>query len=272
MMRAQVKLGLCLGTLVWMQSCSSVTVLRTHELQKVGQDVTADVHHQVDSLKLAIDSMQKENLRAEHRMMAEIGLLNSRISDANDKLNSRQEEMMYRLDLLVGASSKPIKHVAVDKRSTATNAPSTTTDTTNAPSISTESVTNPELESLYNEARGDFAKSEYKLAYDAFKSVFEKAQTGDYAENALYWMGLCLTETKQQDKAVVVFNRVLDQFPAGKKTCIVLLKISEIDAANNKPDEQIQLLQRLTAQPQCKESNEAYKAIETLNQLKPAKQ
>jgi len=275
MNRALVKIGLCISTILCMQSCSSVTVLRTHELERVGQDVTTDVHKQLDSLKLAIDSLQTENLRAQRRMMAEIGLLNTRLSDATDKLNSRQEEMLYRLDLLVGSSSKPIKRVVVDKHATAT---STNAPTTSAPDTSTQSPTtsdvasnDPELDALYAEARGDFSKSEYKLAYDAFKSVYEKAKIGDYAENALYWMGLCLTETQQQEKALVVFNRVLEQFPTGKKTCVVLLKLADIAANNGKKDDQLQLLQRLTAQPQCRESNEAYKAIEILDQLKPAK-
>jgi TolA-binding protein len=255
---------------VLLDSCSSVTVVRTREMKAVGdnvkKDVVAQLKLQTESMRKEIDSMQIENARLQKRLIAEVATLSSRVNSQADDLSSRQEEILYRLDLLVNASSKPIKRVVVDKREAgSTGAPSA--DSVQA-AVDEDISADSELEKLYSNARADFHKSEYKLAYDEFKQAYEKAKTGDLAENALYWMGLCLTETQQADKAALVFGRILEQFPQGKKTCVVLLKLAQTAETAGKKDEQIQLLERLTAQPQCRESNEAYKAIELLDQLK----
>ena len=268
MQRGKALLAVCLVAILWMQSCSSVTALRTHELQKVGANVSVDTRRQLDSLKLILASVQTENQHSERHLLSEIGELSSRIDDVSEKIGTHQEEMLYRLDLLVNSSSRPIKRVLVDKRQpTATNAPTTTIPDTGAFNSPADSSVDPETQAMYIGARNDFAIGEYKLAYESFKQIFEKS-TGDYAENSLYWMALCLTETNQQDKAIVVFNRLVDQFPEGKKSCIVLLKLAELADSTSKKEAQIQLLERLTALPQCHESNEAYRAIGILDQLK----
>lgn len=268
-MKNWYKWGLALS-MIALQACSSVTVLRTSELQKVGEDVKQDVgkqmRTQLDSMRLILDSLRAENVRLQKRLVAEVATLNSRLGGETEKLNARQEEILYRLDLLVDASSKPIKRVIVDKRSSSSTGAPTVDSVQKA--IDEEVILDPELEKLYNNARADFNRSEYKLAYDGFKTVFEKTKTGELAENSLYWMGLCLQETNQSDKAVVVFQRLLDQFPKGKKACVVLLKMAQIAETAGKKEEQVKHLERLTASPQCRESNEALKAIELLDQIK----
>ncbi|HSQ41262.1 MAG TPA: tetratricopeptide repeat protein [Fibrobacteraceae bacterium] len=264
--------GVALGSLL-LGACSSVTVLRTREMQKIGDDVKQDVtrqfQSQMDSLRHSLDSLREENSRLQRRLVAEVATLGTQLSNSNDALASRQEEILYRLDMLVGASGKSFKRVVVDKRGESDNG-SSATETPIEPEDSVISV-DPELEKLYATARADFHKSEYKLAYDEFKQVYEKAKTGEYAENALYWMGLCLEETQQGEKAATVFQRLLDQFPQGKKVCVVLLKMSQISGKNGQSDVQIQQLERLVAQPQCRESNEALRAISLLDTLKGVK-
>ena len=266
-------IGLAMLALV---SCSSVTVLRTSEMERVGKGVTNDVNaqmrQQLDSLRHDLDSLKLENAKLQKRLLAEVSLLNKRVGDGNDAVGTRLEEVLYRLDLLVDASAKPIKRIVVDKRGeTSTGSPageSAAIDSVHA-AVQTEVTTDPALEKLYSDARADFHKSEYKVAYEGFKQVYEKAGKGDLAENALYWMGLCLTETAQPDKAQVVFQRLIEQFPTGKKVCVVLLKLAQM--SDGKKDAEILLLQRLTSQPQCRESNEALKAIDLIDQLSPQK-
>ena len=267
MSRKRILLSLCMATLFWMQSCSSIDAMRTHELEKVGTEVTTDTRHQLDSLRLIIASLQKDNLRTQHNLLAKIGQLDSRLDNISDKAGTHQSEMLQKLDLLVSASARPLKRVVIDKRAPhATNSPNATEPDTGADD-SIDSTVDPAIRSQYTEARTAFANSEYKLAYDDFKAIYEKA-SGNVAENSLYWMALCLSETNQSEKSQVVFHRLVDQFPAGKKTCIILYKLAEFAGAAKQIDDQTQLLERLTAQPQCHESNEAYSAIGILDQIK----
>lgn len=258
-----------------LQGCSSVTVLRTSEMQRINDESSAMVlkqtTQQMDSLKRELDSLRATQERMQRRLWADLSSLNNRVGDASEQSLVRQEEILYRLDLLMGASEKAIKRVIIDKQraqgSSGAPAASAGSMADSAHEAHAEELLgNPELEELYATARSDFHRSEFKLAYEGFKKVFEKAKDGRYAENALYWMGLCLTEAQQQDKAVVLFQRVLDQFPRGTKACVVLWKLAQFKEAN--PADQIPLLERLTASPQCRESNEVYKALELLDQIK----
>jgi len=270
---------------VGLESCSSVTVLRTRELNKVGADVKAEVlaqtRLQLDSLRRTVDSLRTENQRLQKRLVADVATLNTTVGNGFDQLRSSNEEILFRLDQLAQTSAKPTKRVVVNKKAEAeTGAPVTsdstlTKPTTTTPVVDTTSTVqegfDPELDKLYTTGRSDFQRGEYKLAYDGFKQIFEKSKTGPYAENALYWMGLCLSETNQADKALVVFQRVLELFPRGKKSCVVLMKLAQLSEAASKKDDQVRYLQGLTSQEQCRESNEAYKAIELLDTLKAAK-
>lgn len=271
-MKYAVYLGLALA-MVGLQSCSSVTVLRTSELQKVGNDVKQDVarqmHAQLDSLGRLLDSLRQENQRLQKRLVAEVATLNSNFARESEELSTRQDEILYRLDILVDASSKPIKRVMMDKKASgSTGAPAM--DSSVVAAVEEDLGADVEMEKLYSTARADFHRSEYKLAYDGFKQVFEKVQTGELAENSLYWMGLCLQEANQADKAIVVFQRLLEQFPKGRKACVVLLKMAQIaETAGNKAD-QLKHLERLTNSPQCFDTNEALKAIELIDQIRGA--
>lgn len=259
-------------SLLGLQACSSVTVLRTSELQKVGTDVKQDVarqlHVQQDSMARMIDSLRQENLKLQRRLVAEMATLNSSFARESEQLSTRQDEILYRLDLLVDASSKPIKRVVVDKGATSSTGSPDAVDSNVVATVEEDLGADPEMEKLYSTARADFHRSEYKLAYDEFKQVFEKVKTGELAENSLYWMGLCLQEANQPDKAIVVFQRLLDQFPKGKKACVVLMKMAQISDAAGKKEELLKQLERLTNSPQCHSTNEALKAVEWIDQIR----
>jgi len=257
--------------LAGLQSCSSVTVMRTSEMKKISEDatvqVTTQMRSELDSLRHSLDSLHSENARLQKRIVAEVATLNTRVGSIGDQLNSRQEEILYRLDLLVDASAKSVKRVVVDKHIDTSSTGSPGLDSMQR-AVESEISSDPELDKLYSTARADFHRSEYKLAYDGFKQVYEKVKDGELAENSLYWMGLCLSETQQAEKALTLYQRVLDQFPKGKKSCVVLMKLAELNEIAAKKDDEITQLERLTALPQCRESNEALRAIEMLDQLK----
>ena len=100
--------------------CSKITMLRTEEMQAVGADVKGNIQMELDSTMAKL-SAQNDSLRAEldslkaqqeaaalvqKRMMAEVTMLSRRMGDESERNDSRQEEIIYRLDMLLGKSDK----------------------------------------------------------------------------------------------------------------------------------------------------------------------
>jgi TolA-binding protein len=123
------------------------------------------------------------------------------------------------------------------------------------------------MEGLYNTARADFHRGEFRLAYNSFKQVYETLKTGNLAENSLYWMGLCMLDAKQKENARSLFIHLLDNFPQGSKSCVTLYKLAGMSREEGKPEQQKQYLQRLLSMKECAASNEFEKAAAELEEL-----
>jgi TolA-binding protein len=258
-------LGLVSIALV-LAGCSQVTMLRTQEMKAVGTDVQVAVLSNLDS-SVQYLSAQNDSLRAEleasallqKRMMAEITTLARRMGDESERNDSRQEEIIYRLDMLLGKSDKILaKKVVV---SGAPQAPMS------MDSLEREAEKLVEAEAMFNTARSDYHRGEYKLAYSGFKQVYEQMKTGELAENSLYWMALCLIDAKQKDKAKKVLTSLSDAFPDGQKTCSAMFKLASLHAEDGEVDLQKQYLQKILNSKNCASSAEFEQAAGILQEL-----
>ena len=246
-------------------ACSSVTLLRTKEMQAVGDDVKKDVRQEVaasveannarmDSLQRIIDSLSL----VQKRMKVELAMLSSKIADISDKNDSHHEELLYRLDMLLGKSDKILsKKVVVGGQTETVQADSAV--------ISVEKM--QALDSLFTTARADYHKGEIKLAYSGFKQIYEESKTGTIASEALYWMGVCLSDAGQTDKAKIVFAREIKQFPEASKSCAALIKLANIAGAEGDQKLQKQYLQKILGTKSCSDSNEFLQAAEMLETI-----
>ncbi len=265
---------------ILLTSCSSVTVLRTREIQAVGDEVKL-LRKDLVSLRENLDTLQQQQSRLQKRMKADMAMITSRVGEDYEKVIARMEENQYRLDLLIGKSDKILsKKVVIERRVSVnpTNPATTINSTSDSLGVTSANVSQPavdthvktiysdESDDAYNTAKADFHKAEYKLAYDGFKQVYEKKMGTPQGENALYWMGLCLLETKQRAKAIIVLDRVLTEYPSGTKTCVTHFRLSQMakeDGDQAKMKEQ--LLSILNAR-QCSGTNEAMKASAVLKE------
>ena len=196
--------------------CSQMTVLRTQEMKAVGSEVemrldsvAAQLAQQNDSLRAELDSTKallEASSLAQKRMQAEITMLSRRVSDESERNDSRQEEIIYRLDMLLGKSDKILA-----KKVVVSGAPAPVS----MDSLEREAEKLVEAEAMFNTARSDYHRGEFKLAYSGFKQVYEQMKQGELAENSLYWMALCLIDVNQVDKAKKVFARMSEAFPDG---------------------------------------------------------
>ena len=244
--------------------CSRITMLRTEEMRNVGTDVQVSVKGNLDSamhklrsdnkaLRKRLDSLKAElaaSAVAQKRMQAEITMLSRRVSDESERNDSRQEEIIYRLDMLLGKSDKILaKKVVV---SGAPQAP------ISLDSLEREAEKLVEAEATFNTARSDFHSGEFKLAFKGFKQVYEQMKTGELAENSLYWMGLCLTEVNQRDKAKKIFTNLSETFPDGAKACPAIFKLANLYG---------QYLQKLLSKKSCEKTGEFEQSAEILQEI-----
>ena len=253
--------------------CSKMTVLRTEEMRNVGTDVQVAVLSNLDSavhklksdnkaLRKRVDSLRAEleaSALLQKRMMAEITMLSRRMGDESERNDSRQEEIIYRLDMLLGKSDKILaKKVVV---SGAPQAPMS------LDSLEREAEKLVEAEATFNTARSDFHSGEYKLAFKGFKQVYEQMKTGELAENSLYWMGLCLTEVNQLDKAKKIFANLSETFPDGAKACPAIFKLANLYGEECDIQSQKQYLQKVLSKKSCEKTGEFEQAAEILQEI-----
>ena len=262
-----------LSIAVALVGCSRITMLRTEEMRNVGTDVQVSVKGNLDSAmhKLRSDNKQLRkrvgSLKAElvasavaqKRMQAEITMLSRRVSDESERNDSRQEEIIYRLDMLLGKSDKILaKKVVV---SGAPQAP------ISLDSLEREAEKLVEAEATFNTARSDFHSGEYKLAFKGFKQVYEQMKTGELAENSLYWMGLCLIEVNQRDKAKKIFTNLSETFPDGAKSCPSIFKLANLYGEECDIQSQKQFLQKLLSKKSCEKTGEFEQSAEILQEI-----
>ena len=264
----------CLVTaLLALTGCSKITMLRTEEMKAVGTDVQSGVQQgldsavlklsvQNDSLRAAMDSLKAEldaSALVQKRMMAEITMLSRRMGDESERNDSRQEEIIYRLDLLLGKSDKILA-----KKVVVSGAPAAPIS---VDSLEREAEKLVEAEAMFNTARSDYHRGEYKLAYAGFKQVYEQMKTGELGENSLYWMALCLIDANQVEKAKKVFTSLADAFPEGQKVCTTMFKLAAIYSAEGNIDMQKQYLQKILNSKTCSTSGEFEQAADILQEI-----
>jgi TolA-binding protein len=248
--------------------CSQMTVLRTQEMKAVGAEVQTSLDSAVQSLSAQNDSLRAEldstkalldaSALAQKRMQAEITMLSRRVSDESERNDSRQEEIIYRLDMLLGKSDKILA-----KKVVVSGAPAPVS----MDSLEREAEKLVEAEAMFNTARSDYHRGEFKLAYNGFKQVYEQMKEGELAENSLYWMALCLIDVNQVDKAKKVFARMSEAFPDGQKTCPALFKLSSLYGEECDIDMQKQYLQKILSTKSCEKSAEFEQAAEMLQEI-----
>jgi tetratricopeptide (TPR) repeat protein len=124
-----------------------------------------------------------------------------------------------------------------------------------------------EAEAMFNTARSDYHRGEYKLAYAGFKQVYEQMKTGELGENSLYWMALCLIDANQVEKAKKVFTSLADAFPEGQKVCTTMFKLAAIYSTEGNIDMQKQYLQKILNSKTCSTSGEFEQAAEILQEI-----
>ena len=259
-------LGVVLASFV-LSGCSSITMLRTKEMRAVGDDVIAKndsaykalsaenaaLRAELDSVKAQLDAAAV----AQKRLQAEVTVLSNRMSEETVRRDTRQEEIIYRLDLLLGKSDKILAKKVVVNNGVAS--------AVMEPDANAEKMI--EAETMFNAAHSDYHRGEYKLAYNGFKQVYELVKKGEMAEGALYWMSLCLIEANQAAKAKTLLTNLVDSNPNGMKACAGMYKLASIYGNECNLDRKKQYLQMILSNNTCASTPELEQAAISLQEM-----
>ncbi len=230
-----------------------MTVLRTHELQQI-DDSVRETRKEIAELQRSLDEISVQQGGTTSRMRADLtSMLNDlqqQIARLHTEINETQQrigQLNQRLDRIAPRSGSGAGFTAVPD----TTAPSAGI----APGL--------DLDHLFNQAREDYVRGRYELAYQGFRTVYERDEAGNYREAALYWMAECLWKGQRERQALEMYHRTLREYPEGALRCATLLKIGLLQ------DELLDLQGRNEAWEtlirECPESNEARRARELLN-------
>lgn len=258
--------GVVLASFV-LSGCSSITMLRTKEMRAVGDDVIAKndsaykalsaenaaLRAELDSVKAQLDA----SAVAQKRLQAEVTVLSNRMSEETVRRDTRQEEIIYRLDLLLGKSDKILAKKVVVNNGVAS--------AVMEPDANAEKMV--EAETMFNAAHSDYHRGEYKLAYNGFKQVYELVKKGEMAEGALYWMSLCLMEANQPAKAKTLLTNLVDSNPNGMKACAGMYKLASIYGNECNLDRKKQYLQMILSNNTCASTPELEQAAISLQEM-----
>ena len=261
-----ISLGVVLASFA-LSGCSSITMLRTKEMKAVGDEIMVKndsaykaLSAENDSLKAQLDSVKAQldaAAVAQKRLQAEVTLLTNRMSEETIRRDTRQEEIIYRLDLLLGKSDKILaKKVVVN------NGVSSAVMESDA-----DAAKMVEAETMFNAAHSDYHRGEYKLAYNGFKQVYELVKKGEMAEGALYWMSLCLIEANQAAKAKTLLTNLVDSNPQGMKACAGMYKLASIYGNECNLERKKQYLQMILSNNTCASTPELEQAAIALQDL-----
>lgn len=259
-------LGVVLASFV-LSGCSSITVLRTKEMKAVGDEImvkndsaytalsaeNAALRAELDSVKSQLDAAAV----AQKRLQAEVTVLSNRMSDETVRRDTRQEEIIYRLDLLLGKSDKILAKKVVVSGNAAT--------TVMEPDANAEKMV--EAETMFNTAHSDYHRGEYKLAYNGFKQVYEMMKSGEMAESSLYWMSLCLIEANQAAKAKTLLTNLVESNPQGMKACPSMYKLATLYGKECNLDRKKQYLQMIISSNTCASTPELEQAALALQEM-----
>jgi tol-pal system protein YbgF len=82
----------------------------------------------------------------------------------------------------------------------------------------------PTAQSIYREAKKDFDAGDMESAKSGFASVVETFPTSDSADNAQFWIGEIFYREKWYQKAILEYQKVIENYPSGNKVPAAYLK------------------------------------------------
>ncbi|MGD8369233.1 MAG: tol-pal system protein YbgF [Desulfobacterales bacterium] len=127
-------------------------------------------------------------------------------------------------------------------------------------------VAEPTEAALYKNARAAFDQEKYTEARDIFEELLKRFPDSQQADNAQFWIGETYYREKWYEKAILEYQKVIEQFPKGNKLPAAMLKQGyAFDQLGDSGNARLVLKELVRKYP---DTNEAKIAQEKLQKIK----
>lgn len=236
-----------------------MTVLRTHELRNLGTQIE-QTRQEVANVQRSVDDLNLKQGGSTNKMRADLTSMLTDLQTQISRLHAEIDETQHRL----GQLNQRLERME-GRRVVVTGAPGAAggSATDSAKGSTVKVVPGLDLEHMFGQAREDFIRGRYDLAYQGFRAIYEKDNAGAWREQSLYWMAECLWKGEKPDRALEVYARVLTEFPDGSLGCAARLKTGLVHDQQNDIAARNEALNQLIEA--CPSSNEAARAQDILS-------
>lgn len=249
------KAGLLLAGALALSGCSQMTVLRTQELRRLGEQIEQS-RQEISQLQKSVDDLNLKQGGSTNKMRADLTSMLTDLQAQIARLHAEIDETQHRL----GQLNQKLERM--DGRKVVVS-PSSPADTAGK-GATVKIVPGLDLEHMFGQAREDFIRGRYDLAYQGFRAIYEKDNAGAWREQSLFWMAECLAKGGKTDRALELYGRVNTEFPDGSMRCAALLKTGLVHEEQKDIARRNEALNQLIAA--CPSTNEAERAKDILKQ------
>jgi len=119
--------------------------------------------------------------------------------------------------------------------------------------------------SSYNDAYETFLREDWAAAQKKFLALLDRYPKSDYADNAQFWIGESFYNQKNYEKAILEYEKVIQNYPQGDKLSSALLKQAlAFQAIGRLKEAKIRLRQVIDKAPDSDQAQIAKKKLESI--------
>jgi tol-pal system protein YbgF len=221
------------------------------------------LRNQSAGLRIQMDALHEE-IQIINGKLEEIEFLIGREKKAGQDTDKLRKDQVDRLQESTKALENRLALIEqyLDLDTTAGKTVGTKAEGERPKSIRDEKLSANEL---YQMAKQAFDKAEYDTARDGFEELIKRYPKSKNADNAQFWIGEIYYREKSYVKAIVEYQKVMDDYPDGNKIKSALLKqayaFTNIDDKTNARRRLNELIRKYP------KSNEAAIARQKLKQM-----
>ncbi|MBF0228278.1 MAG: tol-pal system protein YbgF [Desulfamplus sp.] len=236
-------------------------------LEKEQREKYAEVKDMMESLKNDIQIVRGNLEESEHRLKeaseaagaSELGRLDNAIS-----MNYRR---ILRIEQHLGLeSSEPVDGGLVPPQTQPSDGTATTSSASGGTVQSGTPTQNSSEEGLYNAAKALLDAGKNEQARNQFEAFIKRYPTSENADNARFWVADSYYREKWYEKAILEYQRVIEEYSKGNKVPSALLKQAYSFAnLGEKSNARLILNDLIKKYPQTQEAESAKEKLKTLN-------
>ncbi len=230
-------------------------------LEKEQREKYAEVRDMMESLKTDIQAVRGNLEESEHRLREASETSGSSALSRLDNAISNNYRRILIIEQHLGLESSLPTDSGV---ATTPQAVNTTNNTQTVLSVTTTSQKNSEDE--YNAAKASLDAGKNEQARNQFEAFIKRYPTADNADNARFWIADSYYRDKWYEKAILEYQRVVDEYSKGNKVPSALLKQAYSFAnLGEKGNARLILNDLIKKYPQTQEAATAKEKLKTLN-------